>query len=202
MAVPWWLEDHQWAAIEPLLPRNARGPSRVDDRRVISGILYVLKSGCRWQDCPSDYGPYTTIFNRFNRWSQKAFWHDVIERLIDTGAIERSSAPDSVHLRARRQEWPRRQRKSNSGAKNLLAPVLDGVEVAVIRGPTTTAFFISMGEIVSVHVSVPSRPLNASIDIVNREAKLNAAHTLLTAAAALVSEEVVEPASAITNKLA
>lgn len=48
-----WLNDEQWSVIEPLLPRNTAGARRVDDRRVISGIIHVLQSGCRWQDCPS-----------------------------------------------------------------------------------------------------------------------------------------------------
>jgi len=66
-----WLDDAVWAAIEPHLPKNQPGARRVDDRRVISGILHVLKTGCRWQDCPADYGPPTTIYNRFNRWSRR-----------------------------------------------------------------------------------------------------------------------------------
>jgi len=62
-----WLSDEAWVAIEPHLPKNQSGARRVDDRRVISGILHVLKSGCRWCDCPAEYGPSTTIYNRFNR---------------------------------------------------------------------------------------------------------------------------------------
>src|SRR3546814_4910000 len=69
-----WLSDEAWLAIEPYLPRNQPGARRVDDRRVISGILHVLKSGCRWCDCPADYGPSTTVYNRFNRWSRRGFW--------------------------------------------------------------------------------------------------------------------------------
>jgi transposase len=56
-----WLSDEQWARIEPHLPTDVRGVERVDDRRVISGIVHVLKSGCRWCDCPEADGPYTTI---------------------------------------------------------------------------------------------------------------------------------------------
>ncbi|HEX8447309.1 MAG TPA: transposase, partial [Sphingomonas sp.] len=69
-----WLSDEAWAAIEPHLPKNQPGARRVDDRRVISGIIHVLKVGCRWCDCPADYGPSTTIYNRFNRWSRRGFW--------------------------------------------------------------------------------------------------------------------------------
>ena len=60
-----WLSDDQWARIEPHLPTDVRGVERADDRRVISGIVHVLKSGCRWCDCPEAYGPPTTIYNRF-----------------------------------------------------------------------------------------------------------------------------------------
>ena len=59
-----WLSDEQWARIEPYLPTDVRGKPRVDDRTVISGILHVLKSGCRWSDTPPEYGPPTTIYNR------------------------------------------------------------------------------------------------------------------------------------------
>ena len=52
-----WLSDEQWKRIEPHLPTDVRGVERVDDRRVISGIVHVLKSGCRWCDCPPEYGP-------------------------------------------------------------------------------------------------------------------------------------------------
>jgi transposase len=59
-----WLSEEQWRQIEPHLPKDVRGKARVDDRRVISGILHVIKSGCRWCDCPPEYGPPTTIYNR------------------------------------------------------------------------------------------------------------------------------------------
>jgi transposase len=71
MAGGFWLSDSAWTAIEPLLPKNQPGARRVDDRRVISGIVHVLKSGCRWKDCPAAYGSSTTIYNRFNRWSRR-----------------------------------------------------------------------------------------------------------------------------------
>ena len=69
-----WLSDEAWVAIEPHLLKNQPGARRVDDRRVISGILHVLKVGCRWCDCPAAYGPSSTFYNRFNRWSRRGFW--------------------------------------------------------------------------------------------------------------------------------
>ena len=65
----YWLGDKAWAAIEPLLPKIYAGARRQDDRRIISGIVHVLRSGCRWKDCPAVYEPSTTVYNRFNRWS-------------------------------------------------------------------------------------------------------------------------------------
>jgi transposase len=59
--------------IEPFMPKNQPGPERKDDRMILSGILHVLTSGCRWRDCPADYGPRTTVYNRFNRWSRRGF---------------------------------------------------------------------------------------------------------------------------------
>lgn len=58
------LDDKEWAIIEPLLPSDVRGKARVDDRRVLNGMLYVLRTGCLWRDLPERYGPYTTIYNR------------------------------------------------------------------------------------------------------------------------------------------
>jgi transposase len=53
----YWLSDAEWARLEPLMPRGRKGAHRVDDRRVISGIVHMLRSGARWRDCPSAYGP-------------------------------------------------------------------------------------------------------------------------------------------------
>ncbi len=62
-----WLTDAQFAKIAPHLPTDTRGKARVDDRRVISGIVYVLKSGGRWIDTPPEYGPRKTLYNRYVR---------------------------------------------------------------------------------------------------------------------------------------
>ena len=86
-----WLDDEAWAAIEPHLPQNQPGARRVNDRRVISGIIHVLKSGCPWKDCPPEYGPPTTIYNRFNRWSRRRLWVDILEALSPRAS--QSTAP-------------------------------------------------------------------------------------------------------------
>jgi transposase len=105
MGALFWLSDEQWAAVEPHLPSNQPGARRVDDRRVISGILHVLRIGCRWQDCPAEYGPSTTVYNRFNRWSRRRFWLTLLEALAAAGAVVRSTAVDSTYIKAQRSAF-------------------------------------------------------------------------------------------------
>src|SRR4051812_26874958 len=97
-----WLSDRQWAQIEPLLPTDVRGKERVDDRRVISGILHVLKSGCRWCDCPPEYGPPTTIYNRFTRWARRGVWEALFRDLAARGRATETHMIDSTHTKAHR----------------------------------------------------------------------------------------------------
>ena len=97
-----WLSDDEWRRVEPYLPRGRRGAHRVDDRRVISGIIHMLKTGGRWRDCPSDYGPYTTIYNRFNRWSKQGVWHDVFYALSGQSGVVTGASADSTHIKAHR----------------------------------------------------------------------------------------------------
>lgn len=102
MAHLFWLSDARWAAIEPHFPGNQPGALRVDDRRVISGIIHVLKTGCRWCDCPPDYSPSTTIYNRFNRWSRRRFRVGLLDALATSGAVTTSTAIDSTYVKAQR----------------------------------------------------------------------------------------------------
>ncbi len=97
-----WLNDAQWRRIEPHLPTDVRGKDRVDDRRVISGILHVLKSGCRWCDCPPEYGPPTTIYNRFVRWARRGVWENLFRELADRGRSTDTQMIDSTHIKAHR----------------------------------------------------------------------------------------------------
>ena len=62
------LTDFEWSVIQPLLPNKPRGVPRVNDRRVLNDIFWILRSGAPWRDLPDDFGPYTTCYNRFVRW--------------------------------------------------------------------------------------------------------------------------------------
>jgi transposase len=75
------LSDREWGLIRPLLPNKPRGVPRVDDRRTLNGIFYVLRTGSPWRDLPERYGPYTTVYNRFNRWARAGVWVRVFETL-------------------------------------------------------------------------------------------------------------------------
>ena len=85
------LTDTEWSLIGPLLPNKPRGVPRTDDRRVLNGIFYVLRTGSPWRDLPERYGPYTTVYNRFNRWAKAGVWLKVF------GVLTQRS-PQSLHL--------------------------------------------------------------------------------------------------------
>src|SRR5512139_512133 len=84
------LSDEEWALLEPLLPKS-RKSARVDDRKIVNAIFYVLRTGMPWRDLPARYGPYTTTYNRFNRWSRRGIWKPVFNKLA-------SKSRDSLFL--------------------------------------------------------------------------------------------------------
>jgi len=85
------LSDTEWAIVAPLLPNKPRGVPRVDDRRVVNGIFYTLRTGSPWRDLPERYGPYTTVYNRYNRWAKAGIWLRIFEALS-------ARSPGSLHL--------------------------------------------------------------------------------------------------------
>src|ERR1700716_3648190 len=91
------LTDYEWHTIKPFLPNKPRGVPRVNERRVLNGIFWVLRSGAPWRDLPGNFGPYTTCYNRFVRWRRAGVWtrimnalaatHDPAVQMIDTSII-------------------------------------------------------------------------------------------------------------------
>jgi transposase len=98
----YWLTKEQFARLKPLLPTDTRGKPRVDDRRVISGIVHVLKSGGRWVDAPEAYGPRKTLYNRFVRWAAKGVWVDIFHALASAGGPPAQVLIDSSAVKAHR----------------------------------------------------------------------------------------------------
>jgi len=78
------LTDEQWAVIEPLIPKPkpGAGRKRADDRKTLNGILYVLKTGCAWEDLPREYGSDTTCWRRLNEWSEDGTWERIWRALL------------------------------------------------------------------------------------------------------------------------
>ncbi|WP_425459538.1 IS5 family transposase [Histidinibacterium lentulum] len=86
------LTDFEWSIIEPLLPNKPRGVPRVDDRRVLNGIYWRLRTGSPWADIPERYGPYTTCYIRFVRWARLGVW----DRIFDAVSAAYEGSEQSV----------------------------------------------------------------------------------------------------------
>ena len=95
------LSDEEWAVIEPLLPPVRQGGERSDDRRVLNGIFYVLRTGIPWADLPARYGPHTTVYNRFNRWAKQGIWQRIFEELSQRHPVSLEMI-DSTAIKAHR----------------------------------------------------------------------------------------------------
>jgi transposase len=90
------LSDREWRLIQPLLPNRPRGVARVDDRRVLNGIFFILRTGSPWRDLPERYGPYTTVYNRFNRWAKAGVWVRVFEALSAKAPVSMALIDSSI----------------------------------------------------------------------------------------------------------
>ena len=131
-----WLTDEQFAKIAPHLPTDTRGKARVDDRRVISGIVHVLKSGGRWADAPREvYGPKKTLYNRFVRWAAKGVWVRLFETLAQAGGPPAQVLIDSSVVKAHRCASGA---KGGSRTKRLAARAV-GARRRSMRSPTASA---------------------------------------------------------------
>jgi transposase len=96
-----WLTKEQLLRIKPYFPLS-HGIERVDDRRVLSGIIYVIRNGLQWKDAPKEYGPYKTLYNRFVRWSRMGVFNDIFRELARQGGPPDTLMIDSTHLKAHR----------------------------------------------------------------------------------------------------
>src|SRR5437763_2574605 len=136
------LTDNEWSAIKSMLPNKPRGVPRVNDRRVLNGIFWVLRSGAPWRDLPNNFGPYTTCYNRFVRWRRAGVWakimsalagaHDAAVQMIDT-SIVRVHQHGACVTQNRRQSMGR----SRGGLTSKIHAVVDmnGLPVRVALRP-------------------------------------------------------------------
>jgi transposase len=101
MSDHYWLTEPQLERIKPYFPRS-HGRPRVDDRRVISGIIHVIRNGLRWRDAPEVYGPHKTLYNRFVRWSRMGVFECIFSGLAGNREEPDIVMIDATHLKAHR----------------------------------------------------------------------------------------------------
>ena len=101
MSTLFYLSSAQMDTIRPFFPRS-RGVPRVDDQKILSGIIYVLKFGLQWKDAPKEYGPYKTLYNRFVRWSKMGVFEKIFTTLAENSQDTSLLMIDATHLKAHR----------------------------------------------------------------------------------------------------
>ena len=97
----YWLNEDQMARLQPYFPKS-RGRARVDDRRVLSGIIFINRNGLRWSDAPPEYGPAKTLYNRWKRWSDMGVFARIMEGLAAQAPDNKTISIDATYLKAHR----------------------------------------------------------------------------------------------------
>lgn len=97
----YWLTEAQMKRLERFFPKS-HGKPRVDDRRVLSGIIFINRNGLRWRDAPPEYGPPKTLYNRWKRWSDKGVFARMLLELAGGGGRTDTLMIDATHLKAHR----------------------------------------------------------------------------------------------------
>ena len=109
----YWLTNEQMARLQPFFPKS-HGRPRVDDRRVLSGIIFVNRNGLRWRDAPREYGPAKTLYNRWKRWSDKGIFVAMMDGLASRGNERKTIMIDATYLKAHRTASSLRVKKGVS----------------------------------------------------------------------------------------
>ena len=117
MADLFWLTDAQMARLKPFFPLS-HGVPRVDDKRVLSGIIFINRNGLRWRDAPAEYGPYKTLYNRWVRWSRLGVFARILTELAAAGRDPSMIINDATHLKAHRTASSRRGKKGAQSASS------------------------------------------------------------------------------------
>ena len=105
-----WLTEAQMTRLEPFFPKS-HGKPRVDDRRVLSGIIFVNRNGLRWRDAPREYGPSKTLYNRWKRWSDRGVFARMMHGLASEATAPKTVMIDATYLKAHRTASSLRSKK-------------------------------------------------------------------------------------------
>ena len=121
MSDQFWLSKEQLTRIKPYFPLS-HGVPRVDDRKVVSGIIHIIRNGLRWRDAPESYGPHKTLYNRFIRWSKMGVFDRIFTALVAENGPPDRLMIDATHLKA--------HRTACSLLKGGMFPALSGAQKA------------------------------------------------------------------------
>ena len=112
-----WLSEAQMARLKPFFPKS-HGRPRVDDRRVLSGIIFINRNGLRWCDAPREYGPAKTLYNRLKRWSENGVFARIMMGLAAESAEHKTIMIDATYLKAHRTASSLRVKKGGAGVRS------------------------------------------------------------------------------------
>lgn len=114
-----WLSEAQMARLQPFFPKS-HGKPRVDDRRVLSGIIFINRNGLRWCDAPKEYGPPKTLYNRWKRWSDKGVFARMMVGLASQAAVPKTVMIDATYLKAHRTATSLRSKKGGQATRGAV----------------------------------------------------------------------------------
>ena len=112
-----WLTEAQMARLRPFFPKS-HGKPRVDDRRVLSGIIFINRNGLRWRDAPAEYGPPKTLYNRWKRWSDKGVFARMLMELAGESDRTDTLMIDATHLKTHRTASSLALKKGGAGGSS------------------------------------------------------------------------------------
>ncbi|MBM7407699.1 transposase [Sphingomonas sp. JUb134] len=137
-----WLTDEQMERLRPFFPKS-HGKPRVDDRRVLSGIVFVNRNGLRWRDAPGAYGPHKTLYNRWKRWGEAGVFTRIMEGLAAVGAEPKTVMIDATYLKAHRTASSLRvKRMARPVGKRFVSDVLSSLRKRI--RPSNTRLLAKM----------------------------------------------------------
>jgi len=110
-----WLTEAQMARLRPFFPKS-HGKPRVDDRRVLSGIIFINRNGLRWREAPAEYAPPKTLYNRWKRWSEKGIFERILLELATESRATDTLMIDATHLKAHRTASSMAAKKGGANA--------------------------------------------------------------------------------------
>ncbi|MFC3314883.1 IS5 family transposase [Falsigemmobacter intermedius] len=143
-----WLSDEQMARLEPFFPKS-HGRPRVDDRRVLSGIIFINRNGLRWRDAPAEYGPAKTLYNRWKRWGDMGVFARMMLGLAEADADPSTLMIDATYLKAHRTASSLRPQKG--GRERLIGRTKGGLNTKLHaltdRDGRPLRFFLSAGQV-------------------------------------------------------